>query len=830
MTELRRVVRSLLRTPLVSGIAVVSLALGIGANAAMFTVFDHMLLRPLPVPEPERIVNLLAPGPKSGSNSSGDAGGPDATWSYPMFRDLERAKLPFAGIAAESAFGANLGFGEETLSGTGSLVSGRYFSTLGLRPAVGRLLGPQDDRDRDPARVAVLDHATWRTRFGGDPGVVGRGVMVNGLRLEVVGVLPVDFVGRTLGRRPDVYVPVGLHPQMVPWRPAGFENRRMYFLYVFGRLAPGLSLERAASALNAVYRPILRDVELPLQTGDEDYKARFVKREAALAPGGRGQSRVHEDVRPALLLLLGVTGLVLLIAAANIANLLLVRAILRGGEISVRLALGAQRRQLAALLLAESAVLAAVGGALAVGVSAAILRLFTALLPAESDVASVLDLDARGGIFLAALTGVVALAGLLPALHATRTDLAGVLRREAGRASGTAAASRLRTGLATFQVALSMTLLVVAGLFVRSLANIGGIDLGLDVDRVAGFGLSPELNGMEPAESRAVFERLEAELATIPGVTSVAISRVPLVASSNWTTNVSVEGFEPGPDADMDASFNEVGPGYFPTLGVTLLAGREFTRADTAGSPKVAIVNESFARKFGLGRDAVGKRMQLGQGGELDIEIVGLAADSKYSEVKAAVPPVYFQPWLQNEDVGAVNFYLRTAGDPAGVLAAVRDRVERAAPGVPLENLATLRDHVRDNVFLDQLVAALSVGFAVLATLLATIGLYGVIAYAVAQRTREIGVRMALGASPPEVRRMVLRYVGVIAGVGAVLGLLAAVGLGRVADSILFELEGHDPLAFAGAVVILCAVVLAAGLLPARRASRIDPVTALRGE
>ena len=830
MTELRRVVRSLLRTPLVSGIAVISLALGIGANAAMFTVFDHMLLRSLPVPEPERIVNLLAPGPKTGSTSSSNAGTQEAVWSYPMFRDLERARLPFTGIAAEVFFGANLGFGDETLSGGGSLVSGRYFSTLGLRPAAGRLLGPQDDPGKDPPRVAVLDHAAWRARFGSDPGAVGKTVMVNGLRLEVVGVLPPDFVGRTLGQRPHVYVPLGLHPQMVPWRPAGFDNRRMYFLYVFGRLAPGVSAERATDALNAVFRPILRDVELPVQTGDEEYKQRFVAREAVLEPGARGQSTVHGEVRPALLLLLGLTGFVLLIAAANIANLLLVRAILRGGEISVRLALGAQRRQLAALLLAESAVLAAAGGVLAVAVSAGILRLVTALLPAQSDVRSVLDLDARSGVFLAALTGVVAFAGLLPALHTMRADLASVLRRQAGRTSGTASASRLRTGLATFQVALSMALLVVAGLFVRSLGNIGSIDLGLEVDRVAAFGLSPELNGMTPAQSRAVFERLEAELAAIPGVTSVAISRVPLVAGSNWTTNVSVEGFEPTAGADMDASFNEIGPGYFRTLGVPLLAGRELEPADTLGAPKVTIVNEAFARKFGLGRNAVGKRMQLGEGGENDIEIVGLAADSKYSEVKEAAPPVFFTPWRQNETVGAVNFYLRTANDPAAVLGAVRDRAARAAPGVPQENLATLRDHVRDNVFLDQLLAALSVGFAVLATALATIGLYGVIAYAVAQRTREIGVRMALGASPPEVRRMVLRYVGAIAGAGAAIGLLAAFGVGGTADAILFELEGHDPLAFVGAVAVLAAVVLAAGLLPARRAARIDPVTALRSE
>jgi predicted permease len=372
--------------------------------------------------------------------------------------------------------------------------------------------------------------------------------------------------------------------------------------------------------------------------------------------------------------------------------------------------------------------------------------------------------------------------------------------------------------------------MVAAGLFVRSLANVSRVDLGMEIERLATFGISPELNGLRPAESQQLFARLERELATLPGVSGVAASMVPLVAGSSWGNNVSVEGFSAPPDADTNSRFNRVGPGYFRTLGIPLLAGRELTESDTLGTPLVALVNQAFARKFGLGRDAVGKRMALGSGGELDIAIVGLVADSGYNEVKGEIPPVFYLPWRQSETLGALNFYVATAGDPERLIAPLRRVVGRAAPGLPLENLATMEERVRENVFLDRLLSMLSAGFAVLATLLAAIGLYGVLAYAVAQRTHEIGVRVALGADPPRVRGLVLRQVAVIAGAGAALGLLAGAALGRLAASVLYRLDGDDPITFAAALGLLGVVALAAGMVPAWRASRIDPVVALRGE
>jgi predicted permease len=829
MRNLRVAFRSLARTPLVSAVAVLSLALGMGANAAMFSVYERILLRELPVPEPERLVNLASNGPKQGSLSSSDPGGPEWVWSYPMFRDLERAELPFEGIAAETGFGANLAYRGSAVSGSGSAVSGGYFDTLGLRPAAGRLFSPADDRARDAHPVVVLDHAYWQTRFAGDPRVIGDRLTVNGKPLEIVGVLPAAWTGRTVGRRPQVYVPLSQHASLIPGRDT-FEERRVYWLYVFGRLEPGISLAEATTAVNVPYAAILRDVELPLQEGaSESYRQQFLAKRVSIEPGLHGQSRVNEDIQAPLTLLLALTGFVLLIAAANITNLLLVRATLRAGEMSVRLSVGARRRHVIGLLLAESFVLAAAGAALAFGVAQATLAAFRRMLPGDSDVSFLLRLDARSWLFLLALTALVGLVGLFPAWHTTRGDLATLLRSQ-GRVSGTRAAGRLRNGMATLQVALSLTLLVAAGLFVRSLVNVSKVDLGVDVGSLVTFGISPELDGKTPAESQALFARLETELAALPGVTGVSASMVPLVSGNSWGNNVSVEGFEPAPDEDTTARFNLVGPGFFRTVGTPLLAGRELLPTDAAGTPQVAVVNEAFARRFGLGREAVGKRMARGSGGELDVEIVGLVADASYDQVKDAVPPVFYQAWRQDESIGAINFYVRTSGDPRLLIAPLRRAVGERAPGLPLENLTTMEQRVRDSIFLDRLLSALSAGFALLATLLSAIGLYGVVAYAVAQRTHEIGVRVALGAGPGRVRGLVLRQVGLIAGVGAILGLAAGAALGRAAGAVLFQLDGGDPATFAVALALLALVALAAGLGPARRAMRVDPVRALRGE
>lgn len=831
MANLKFALRKLIKTPFVTGIAVLSLALGIGANAAIFSLFEQILLRPLPVPQPERLVNLSAPGPNPGSQSCNTAGDCDVVFSYPMFRDLQREQEVFTSIAAHRAFGANLAYRGQTLNGEGMLVSGSYFRTLGVQPALGRLLGPADDRTIGGHFVAVLSHSYWQTQLGGRPDVLNQTIVVNGHPMTIVGVARRGFDGTTLGIEPHVFVPITMRGLMSPGFD-DFDNRRSYWVYVFARLRPGVTGDQASTAMNAVYGPIINEVEAPLQEGMSDQTmARFRAKEIVLEDGRRGQSSVHDDGRVPLLLLLSITGIVLLIACANIANLLLARSANRAVEIAVRLSLGASRRHLMTQLLTESCLLAVIGGLASLLVAQWTLAFIGSIIPAEVVPTLQLELQPPTVMFTGVLAiGTGLLFGIFPALHSTRPDLITTIRANAGHPAGARAAARFRTALVTAQIALAMALLISAGLFIRSLAKVSRVELGLRVDQVLTFAISPELNGYEPPRSLALFERVEEELAAIPGVTGVTAARVALLANSSWGNDVSVEGFEAGPDTDTNARTNQVGPGYFGTLGIPLLAGREFAAADAGSTPQVAIVNEAFARKFNLGREAVGKHMAIGREEELDIAIVGLVQNAKYSDVKQEVPPQYFRPYRQDEDIGAINFYVRTALPPEELLRAVPPVIARLDPDLPVENLKTMPQQVRDNVFLDRMISTLSAAFAVLATLLAAVGLYGVLAYTMAQRTREIGVRMALGADSRRVLRLVLRQVGLMTAIGGAVGIVAALGLGRAARSLLFEVEGYDPLSIALAVLVLALVALGAGYVPARRASHVDPMHALRYE
>jgi predicted permease len=833
MNQFRSALRALFKAPFVTSVAIASLALGIGANTAIFSLFDQMLLRSLPVFEPERLVNLNAPGPKYGSQSSNNAGKADAVFSYPMFRDLQREQTLFTGIAAHRSFGANLAFQGQTMSGEGMLVSGNYFSVLGARPGLGRLFGPEDDRTVGGHPVVVLSHDYWRARFDSSPTALEKTLIVNGQVMTIVGVAPKGFRGTTLGVRPQVFVPITMRGAMVPgWE--GFEDRRSYWVYVFARLQPGRSLEEAQTALNVPYRAIINEIEAPLQSGMSDQTlATFKAKVVTLDEGWNGQSNLHEHARAPLVLLLSVTGIVLLIACANIANLLLARGTGRAAEMAVRVSIGANRPQLVAQLLTESCLLGVFGGLGGLIVARWTLDMILAMLPTGPEAFVDAQLHPPVLVFTALLALAAGLAfGLFPALHATRPDVASALKGQRSQPAGGRGASRFRAALATSQIALSMALLASAGLFTKSLFNISRVDLGLRTDNLVTFGLSPELNGYAPVQSRALFERLEAKLATEPGVTAATASLVPLIDGSNWGSSVTVEAFEAGPDTDTESNFNRVGPDFFSALDIPLMSGRGFTPGDAGDAPKVVVVNEAFAKKFHLGRDAVGRRMGIGKGDlvPLDLEIIGVVRDAKYSEVKDAVPPQYFLPYRQAERVGRMRFYVRTAVDPEDFLATIPGIVARLDPNLPVEVPRTMDAQVRDNVSPDRMVSTLSAAFALLATLLATVGLYGVLAYTVAQRTREIGVRMALGADRARVRGMVLGQVARMTFVGGVLGIAAAIALGRVAQSLLYELEPTDPVVLLGAVVALTLVALASGLVPALRASRVEPMRALRYE
>ena len=832
MVNLRLAVRTLFKTPFVTVVAIVSLALGIGATTAIFSIFNQLILASLPVKDPSQLVNLSAPGPKPGSQQCNQAGNCDVVFSYPMFRDLERVQTSFTGVAAHRLFGANLAYRGQTLSGEGVYVSGSYFPVLGVQPAIGRVLGPDDDRTLGSSPVAVLSHAYWQSRLGADPRVLNDTLVVNGQALTIVGVAAKGFTGTTTGATPQVFVPITMRTVL---QPGGFkmDNRRSYWAYLFARLKPGVTREQAAIALNVPYRQILSDVEAPLQQGMSDQTmARFRAKSVLVEDGWRGQSQVHREASTPLLLLLGLTGLVLLIACANIANLLLARAASRASEMAIRLSLGASRPQLIVQLLAESCLLAMLGGLAGIAVARWTIDLIASLLPDEAAAMLSMEISVPVLLFAAALTiGTGVLFGLFPALHSTRPDLLPTLKGQAGQPSGAKAAQRFRTTLATAQIALSMTLLASAGLFTKSLFNISRVDLGINTDNVVMFGVSPELNGYTYERSRALFERLEEELAAQPGVTGVATALVPLLMGNNWGTDLKVEGFKSGPDIDSNSRFNEVSAGYFSMMGVPLVAGREFTPADKLGAPKVAIVNEAFAKKFNLGREAVGKRIgNSGPKEPMDIEIVGLVQNAKYSEVKADVPPLFFRPYRQDDEVGSMVFYVRTAVDAGGFMVNIPKVVAKLDANLPVEQLRLLAQQARDNVFMDRMVTTLSAAFAILATLLAAVGLYGVLAYTVTQRTREIGLRMALGAGPGRVRGMVLRQVGVMTVIGGVIGLAGAVAASRGAGALLYQLQGSDPGVLTLSAAVLAVVALTAGFVPALRASRIDPMRALRWE
>lgn len=833
MRQLTLAFRMLRKTPFVTAVAVLSLALGIGANAAIYSLFDQLLLRPLPVRDAGQLVNFSSPGPKPGSTSCNQQGECAEAFSYPMYRDLEAQQTALASVAASRLFGASLAIDNEPSVGEGAWVSGSYFPTLGVQAQLGRVFGPEDDKIPDGHDIVVISHSLWRDRFGAQPDVVGRTMVVNGRTMEIIGVLPERFTGATAGSRPLVYVPLAMRWAFSTTSYRGYENRRDYSIYVFGRLKPGSSLETAEAQLNTLYKPILADVEAPLQQGmSEATLERFKAREIELAPGARGQSRIHTEAQTPLTLLFAITGTVLLIACANVANLLLARGAGRSTEMGVRLALGASRGQLLRQLMTESLLLAVLGGLASLLVARWTLTGIAALLPPDAVASMSFSVDGRVMAFaagLAVLTGF--LFGFYPALQSTRSDLIAAIRAGAGQIAGGHTSARLRSALVTVQIALSMALLASAGLFVKSLAQVSKVDIGMRVSDVVTFSTSPSRVGYDTLRAGVFNQRLEEELKGLPGVTGVTSSMVPLLGGSDWGNDVRVQGFECGPDTDCNAQYSEVGPEFFSTMGVQMIAGRDFTHSDIAGATMVAVVNERFAEKFGLGRDAVGKFMgrRGADGDSLRIMIVGLVPNIGYNNVKQEQPlPVFYLPWRQDTRTSYMNWYVRTSLPPEQMLPQIPALVKRLDASLPVEDLKTMPQQIRENVFLDRMISILASAFAVLATLLAAVGLYGVMAYSVTQRTREIGVRMALGADSGRVQGLVLRQVTWMLAIGGAVGLGAAFALGRAAQSLLWEIEPYDPVALGISVALLSVVALGAGYLPARRASRVDPMQALR--
>jgi predicted permease len=836
VNQLKHALRQLKLRPGLSFVVIVMLALGIGATTAMFSLYHQILVRPLPVAEPERLVNLAAPGPGKFGGGYGDLGIGDreAQFSYAMFRELEARQTGFTGLAAHTDFVSNLSYREQpSYSRGGTLVSGRYFDVLNLKPALGRLITPDDEPRVGESAVVVLGYDYWQRRFSGDPNVLGELLTVNGTDLEIVGVAPEGFTGTILGVRADVFVPLSMRWAMVPTlgpynesNPFRFFN---YWTYVFGRLAPGVTLAQADAQLNGLYSGILNDVEAPVIPAQvpQATKDQFRQRRITFSAGDVGWGPLRARAERPLELLIGVTALVLLIVCVNIANLLLARGAARSGEMAIRASLGARRFRLARVLLSESLVLIAIGGVLSLLVAALIVRLISGVVPSNQYL-GLAALSPTALLFAAgASLATVLVFGLVPAWRGSGANPGQVMSSQGTRAVSGRGSARFRAILTTAQIAFSMVLLVLAGLFTRSLMNIGSEDLGIEVDSIVNFGITAQLSSYDQAELAVLYDRLEERLAAEPGVTGVGTTAIPLFYDFSLGGNVSIEGVETAPGADTYAAATAVGSGYFAALDVPLLSGRVFTDNDT-GTPPVAIVNQAFARKFNLGDDVVGRRMGSGQNA---IEIVGLVADTKHASVKGDIPALMYYPrrqmagWFQSMWV-----YVRGSIDVDTLKAAIPRVLKEIAPDVPLVTVQTMRERLNDNTYIDRLLTTLSTGFALLATLLAGIGLYGVLAYNVEQRTRELGLRQALGAEPKQLRSLVLKQVGVMAAIGLGVGLAAALALGTVAQAVLFGLSGRDPVVVLAAALILAVVIAAASWLPAWRASRIAPIEALRYE
>ncbi len=823
--DLKQAFRVLRKNPGFAAIVVLTLGLGIGANASIFSLMDQVLLRALPVRAPGELVLLDGPGAFRGRTYNAQ------TFSYPMYTDFRDRNEVFTGVLGRFPAAMTVVWNGRSERVSGELVSGNYFEVLGVRPEIGRVFNAADDRTPGAHPVVVLSHGFWARRFGGDPSVLNQTLVVNGHALTIVGVSGRGFNGLQVGSNADVMVPLMMKAQMTPtWN--DLDNRRSRWLTVMARLKPGITPEQAEVQMNVVYRQI-NEQEIAEQANvSENFRKRFIEKHLEVLPGGRGLSDLRSEFSTALVVLTWMVGVVLLIACANVANLLLARTASRQKEIAVRLALGAGRWRIVRQQLVESLTLACAGAVIGLVLATWTGSVLLATLPG-SDSARALSAapDARVVLFALALAVVTALLfGIVPALQATRPAAAAVLKDEAGSVAGGGRQARVRRVLVVAQVAMSLLLLAGAGLFARSLYNLRSLDPGFEIDRLLVFSIDPSLSGYSQARTQQLFEALQRELSAVPGVRDVSMAEIGALTGSQWSMTVRVDGYQPKDGEDMNPSIDSVGPRYFATMGIPLVAGREFTEKDAIGSPKVAIVNETMARYFFGETNPLGRRFGAGGGSPTDIEIVGVTRDARAQELRESARRFVYLPYRQNDAVTSMTFYVRSAADASATSAAIRQTMQRLDPNLPIYDMRAMEAQVAESLFVERMVAGLSVAFGTLATILAAIGLYGVMSYAVARRTREIGIRMALGAERGRVRWLVLKEVLVLATVGVVLGFGAAFYATRRIEAQLFGIAPNDPGTLAGAIGLILLVALVAGWIPARRATTIDPMLALRTE
>jgi predicted permease len=831
LADFKFALRTLRRSPLFTLIAVLSLALGIGANTAIFSLMDQLLLRLLPVKDPESLVMLSQRGTNMGGNDGERAN------SYPIYQDYQRRADAFSEVFCQKmSEGVALTVDNETELVSAEVVSGNYFTALGVKPAIGRVFNSaEDDQVYKGHPVVALSYDYWMTRFSGDRNVVGKKVLVNNHPMTIVGVSAAGFSGVDPARSPKIRVPILMLPMVNPGWESTLGARRLQWVRLFARLKPGYTVESAQASLQVLFTQI-RQYEATLPEA-KDWSARsrerFLKATVVVEKAATGYSQLRNSFSKALVVLMCMVGIVLLIACANVASLLIARAVARQKEIAVRLSIGASQGQLVRQLLVESLVLAVAGGTLGILLAVWITKGLLSLLPTGN---AVLMLSANPNarillfnIGLTLLTGLIF--GIAPAFRATRLDLWSTLKDAVGSVAGTSGAVRVRKVLVTAQVALSFLLLFGAGLFVQSLQNLRDTKSGFEnIEHLLSFRVDPSLNGYDLQRAKRFHQELLERIRALPGVQSGGYARAAVLAGSAWGDGMLVEGHAAKEGENTHAQVNFVSPGYFRTMGVPLLEGRDFDERDVSETRRVCLVNRTFAEHYFPGSSAVGRHIgsAILRNGKVDVEIVGVAENALYNGPREGSRRQVFFAEPQERYLSGKTFYVRTNLDSKQMFGAINNAVKKLDPRVAASEVRTLDSQLDHILLTERLIAMMSAGFGALATLLASIGLYGVMAFVVARRTKEIGVRLALGAMRGSVVWLVMREVLLLLGLGLAVGIPAALALGRFISAQLYGVKENDPWVAGIAVILLSFIAAMAGWVPARRASRIDPLHALR--
>lgn len=849
LQDIRYAIRVLLKAPGFTAVAVLTLALGIGANTAIFSVLNSVLLRSLPVSHPEELALLTDPDSHGGW--FGSQGGERSMLAYSEFQYLHDHNEVFSKLfAADSQLpDIDIAIGNSSASGGAQketarvrLVTGEYFDVLGLHPAAGRFFTPNVDRVRGGAPIAIISYAFWKSRFALDPSALGKSIQIRNNSFEIVGVTPPSFFGETVGEAPDLWIPITMQDAIYPGTdllspsPQGLVNQHIW-LQVIGRLKPGISITQANVGINIVFKRLIESLMGP-ETTDKQ-RREFLDERLKVQSAVHGASTLHEAFGDPLKFLMALVGLVLLIACANVANLLLARGAARQREFVMRLAIGADRSRLVRQLLTESLLLAIVGAGvgilLAFWADALLLRMVGGVANGPESIQLSLQPDARVLGFTLLVTVLTAiLFGLFPSLHATRLDLSSRMKSSASGGAGESSKRGLplNKSLVVAQVSFSVVLLIAAGLFVHSLSNLSRVKLGYNRENLLLFRVNAAAGGYKGPATTRLYQDLLARISAIPGLRAVAVSHNGLFSDSESGDPIAVEGYTPKQGDEMDSQIDMVGPGYFSTMGIPILLGREIGPQDAAGE-RAAVVNETFVHRFFPNTNPIGKHIRdTYPGNPGDCIVVGVAADAKYRSLREKTPPRLYLPLFNNplwEQTTAV-YEVRTFADSMSVSAALRSAVQEIAPSVPSISIRTMNGLVGDTLQTDRFIEQLSGFFGLLAIVLASVGLYGVMAYTVARRTRDIGIRMALGAAPSAMLWQVLRESLALAAIGIVIGVPIALAGTHLVRSMIFGLGLADPIVIVAAALLLSVVASLAGFLPAHRASRVDPMVALRYE